>query len=54
MDNSHLIELAVQQTQDYALFVLDPHGNVATWNSGAERITGYRREEILGRHFSTF
>jgi PAS domain S-box-containing protein len=39
---------------DYALFMLDPGGTVASWNSGAERIKGYSAEEIIGRHFSAF
>jgi len=54
MDTTELILLAVQQTRDYALFVLDPCGRVLTWNSGAEQITGYLREEIVGQHFSKF
>jgi len=44
----------VEGVQDYAIFMLDPDGNVATWNKGAERIKGYRADEIIGRHFSTF
>ena len=40
--------------RDYAIFLLDREGNVATWNAGAERIKGYRAEEILGQHFSRF
>jgi PAS domain S-box-containing protein len=40
--------------RDYAIFMLDPTGHVATWNLGAERIKGYKAEEIIGRHFSTF
>ena len=52
VDQSQLIELAVEQTRDYALLVLDPAGNVLTWNTGAANIKGYRPEEILGRHFS--
>ncbi|MDA9525644.1 histidine kinase [Bradyrhizobium sp. CCBAU 11434] len=44
----------VEAVVDYAIFQLDPSGNVATWNPGAERIKGYRPEEIIGRHFSTF
>lgn len=40
--------------QDYAIFMLDPEGLVSTWNTGAERIKGYRAAEIIGRHFSTF
>ena len=39
---------------DYAIFMLDPEGRVISWNSGAERLKGYREEEILGQHFSRF
>jgi PAS domain S-box-containing protein len=39
---------------DYAIFQLDPSGNVTTWNPGAERIKGYTPSEIIGRHFSQF
>lgn len=46
--------LLVQGVCDYAIYMLDPEGNVTSWNSGAERIKGYRSEEIIGRHFSTF
>ncbi len=44
----------VEGVQDYAIFMLDQHGNVATWNAGAERIKGYKADEIIGKHFSTF
>lgn len=44
----------VEGVQDYAIFMLDQHGNVATWNAGAERIKQYKANEIIGRHFSTF
>lgn len=40
--------------RDYAIFLLDTDGRVASWNPGAERILGYRAEEIVGRHFSQF
>lgn len=46
--------LLVQGVSDYAIYMLDPEGNVTSWNSGAERIKGYRSQEIIGRHFSTF
>ncbi len=46
--------LLVQGVSDYAIYMLDPEGHVASWNSGAERIKGYTSEEIIGRHFSTF
>lgn len=39
---------------DYAIFQLDPEGNITTWNSGAQRIKGYAAEEIIGQHFSRF
>ncbi|NKL29262.1 PAS domain S-box protein [Rhizobium leguminosarum bv. viciae] len=44
----------VQGVSDYAIYMLDPDGNVSSWNFGAERIKGYRPQEIIGRHFSTF
>lgn len=44
----------VEQVRDYAIFMLDPGGNVRTWNRGAERIKGYSAEQILGTHFSRF
>jgi PAS domain S-box-containing protein len=44
----------VEAVHDYAIFLLDPSGHVVTWNPGAERIKGYRAEEILGQHFSRF
>jgi PAS domain S-box-containing protein len=40
--------------KDYAILMLDPEGRIVTWNEGAERIKGYRAEEIIGCHFSTF
>ncbi|QKK34138.1 PAS domain S-box protein (plasmid) [Rhizobium indicum] len=44
----------VQGVSDYAIYMLDPDGHVSSWNFGAERIKGYRPQEIIGRHFSTF
>jgi PAS domain S-box-containing protein len=46
--------LLVQGVRDYAIFILDPNGNVNSWNEGAERIKGYAASEIIGRHFSVF
>ena len=46
--------LIVQNVMDYAIFMLDATGHVATWNVGAQRIKGYRAEEIIGQHFSVF
>jgi PAS domain S-box-containing protein len=46
--------LLVNCVKDYAIFMLDPEGRVATWNAGAERIKGYSATEIIGQHFSRF
>ena len=46
--------LLVEGVQDCAIFAMDPEGRVIAWNAGAERIKGYRAEEILGQHFSRF
>ncbi|HLM68256.1 MAG TPA: histidine kinase dimerization/phospho-acceptor domain-containing protein, partial [Longimicrobium sp.] len=44
----------VESVRDYAIFALDAGGHVISWNAGAQRFKGYTRDEILGRHFSTF
>jgi PAS domain S-box-containing protein len=44
----------VAEVKDYAIFMLDPQGRVKSWNEGAQRINGYRADEIIGRHFSCF
>lgn len=46
--------LLVQAVTDYAIYMLDENGTVTNWNAGAERIKGYRPEDIIGRHFSIF
>ena len=48
------MRLLVEGARDYALFMLDESGHVASWNTGAERIKGWTSQEILGRHFSCF
>jgi len=47
-------QLLVASVTEYAIFMLDPTGHVESWNAGAERIKGYKANEIIGRHFSTF
>lgn len=54
LDSEERFRLLVEQVKDYAIFILDAKGNVASWNQGARRIKGYSSEEIIGRHFSTF
>jgi len=44
----------VNAVKDYAIYVLDSQGHIASWNLGAERINGYSALEILGKHFSCF
>ena len=49
-----IYQLMVDSVRDYAIFMLDPSGYVASWNRGAERIKGYTANEIIGKHFSVF
>jgi PAS domain S-box-containing protein len=44
----------VDSVTDYAIFILDPRGYITTWNAGAERLEGYKHDEIIGKHFSIF
>ena len=53
-EGGELHRLLVESVQDYAIFALDPHGYILSWNAGAERIKGYRADEIIGKHFSIF
>lgn len=53
-ESEQRFRLLVEGVRDYAIFMLDPEGRVATWNAGAERIMGFRADEILGQHFSRF
>ncbi len=46
--------LFVESVKDYAIVMLDPAGHIVSWNPGAERIKGYREDEVLGKHFSCF
>ena len=50
----HPFRVLVSSIADYAIFMLDPQGIVTTWNLGAERIKGYKADEIVGKHFSAF
>ena len=53
-ESEERFRLLVSSVSDYAIFMLDPEGYVTTWNIGAERIKGYRADQILGQHFSRF
>jgi hypothetical protein len=52
--SEEMFRLLVANVQDYAIFMLDTEGNIASWNAGAHRIKGYTAEEIIGKHFSIF
>jgi PAS domain S-box-containing protein len=54
LDSEQRFRILVQGVTDYAIFMLDPDGRVTNWNAGAQRIKGYRPEEIIGEHFSRF
>src|SRR6478609_2142255 len=51
---SSLLDLLMEQVVDYAIFVIDPDGNIASWNPSAERIKGYAPEEIIGKPYAVF
>jgi PAS domain S-box-containing protein len=46
--------LLVESVEDYAIYSLDPTGKITSWNSGVERIKGYKADEVIGKHFSIF
>lgn len=48
------LQLLIEVVTDYGIFMLDPDGRIASWNSGAQKLKGWQREEILGQHFSIF
>ena len=53
-ESEERFRLMIETVKDYAIFMLDSKGRVASWNAGAERLKGYRREEIIGEHCSRF
>ena len=53
-ESEQKFRLLVEAVQDYAIFMLDAHGRVNSWNVGAERLKGYKATEIMGAHFSKF
>src|SRR5581483_1914271 len=53
-ERDELFQLFISNVRDYAIFVLDPDGHIATWNTGAQLIKGYTASEVIGQHFSLF
>ena len=54
LESEERYRLLVSSVKDYAIFMLDPNGQIISWNEGAERIKGYKKEEIIGRDMSIF
>ena len=53
-DSERRFRLLVQGVTDYAIYMLTPQGEIASWNAGAQRIKGYAEHEVLGRQFALF
>jgi PAS domain S-box-containing protein len=53
-ESEERLRLLVENVKDYAIYMLDPQGNVVTWYAGAEHVEGFDAAEIIGKHFSTF
>ncbi len=54
IESEHRFRLMTTNIKDYAIIMLDAHGQVNSWNIGAEKIKGYKQEEIIGQHLSIF
>jgi PAS domain S-box-containing protein len=52
--NNERFRLLVEGVTEYAIYMLDPAGQIMSWNTGAQRIKGYTADEVIGRHFSLF
>jgi PAS domain S-box-containing protein len=53
-ESEERFRLLIEGVKDYAIFMLDPTGNIASWNEGAERLLGYTAKEVIGKFFSRF
>jgi osomolarity two-component system sensor histidine kinase TcsA len=54
LSTDEAFRILVQTVKDYAIFLLDTKGHIVTWNTGAELLKGYKRDDIIGKHFSIF
>jgi osomolarity two-component system sensor histidine kinase TcsA len=54
LDQTEFYKLLVDSIEDYAIFLMDVNGIIRSWNKGAQKLKGYKPDEIIGRHFSTF
>lgn len=53
-DTAEQFHILVDSVEEYAIYMLDPNGNIVTWNTGAQKIKGYSTEEIVGKNFICF
>ncbi|MCW3076188.1 MAG: Sensory box histidine kinase/response regulator, partial [Bacteroidetes bacterium] len=53
-DSEKRLRLLIEGVKDYAIFMIDPNGNILNWNTGAETIKGYKAEEVIGKNISIF
>jgi len=53
-DTAEQFHILVDSVEEYAIYMLDPSGNVVTWNKGAQKIKGYAAKEIIGKNFACF
>src|SRR5215216_7741684 len=54
LDTAEQFHILVDSVEEYAIYMIDPTGNVVTWNTGAQKIKGYTAEEIVGKNFACF
>jgi PAS domain S-box-containing protein len=53
-ETAEQFHILVDSVEEYAIYLLDPNGNVITWNTGAQKIKGYSADEIVGKNFASF
>ncbi len=51
LEHAERFEVLIDAVKDYAIYLLDAEGRIATWNTGAQRFKGYTADEIIGQHF---
>lgn len=54
LEGEEFLRLLIENVREYAVFQLDPRGHIVSWNAGAQRLKGYRAEEVLGKYISLF
>ena len=54
LEGGEHFDALVSGVEDYAIFLLSSKGHIISWNKGAERIKGYKQEEVIGKHYSIF